>query len=183
MTGLKYELENMKIITEPKNKPFFQWIRGEKAGMIVKSTGSTFIDDDNMEYLVFEDGTQCNTMLIGEWILPLDSPNDAYMLEEPTAIPSKPAQLEVPPPPPTKAINPIHDLLEMSKKHDTSISVKIEVKMPSEDLMKVIQDSYDNGADLIGDYLISTNKEDILEQIEEIIRARVTDATHKKTRR
>lgn len=180
-TGLKSELENMKTIIEPKYKPFFQWIRGDKAGVIVKSTGSTYIDDDNMEFLVFEDGTQCNTMLIGEWILPLDSPSEGYVLEEPAPAPINPVQYEAPPAP--KPANPIHDLLEMSKKQDVAFTVKIELKMPSEELMRVIQDSYDNGADLIGDYLVSTNKEDILEQIEEIIRARVLDATHKKNRR
>lgn len=171
----------MKTIAEPKYKPYFQWIRGERAGQVVKSSGSTYIDDDNMEFLVFEDGTQCNTILIGEWILPLDSPAEGYILDEPKARPMAnvpPQELGTP-----EKVNPIHDLLEMSKKYDTSVSVKIELKMPSEDLMKVIQDSYENGGDLIGDYLISTNKIDILEQIEEIIRARVVEATQKKTRR
>lgn len=184
--GSKSDLQNMKTITEPKYKPYFQWIRGEKAGQIVKSSGSTYIDDDNMEFMVFEDGTQCNTLLIGEWILPLDNPGEGFMLEEPKVQPQPPVvdmglpyqERGIP-----EKVNPIHDLLEMSKKHDTSISVKIELKMPSEELMKVIQDSYENGSGLIGDYLISTNREAILEQIEEIIRERVIEATHKKTRR
>lgn len=174
----------MKTITEPKYKPYFQWIRGERAGQTVKSSGSTYIDDDNMEFLVFEDGTQCNTLLIGEWIIPLDTPGEGFIFEDPKPEPPMHTYAEASAPPAAvKPVNPIHDLLEMSKKHDTSISVKIELKMPSEELMKVIQDSYENGAGLIGDYLISTNKEAILEQIEEIIRDRVIDATHKKTRR
>jgi hypothetical protein len=175
----------MKTIAEPKYKPYFQWIRGERVGQVVKSSGSTYIDDDNMEFLVFEDGTQCNTILIGEWILPLDSPAEGYILDEPKAWPETTHPMVFVPPQEQKMqkVNPIHDLLEMSKKYDTSVSVKIELKMPSEDLMKVIQDSYENGGDLIGDYLISTNKIDILEQIEEIIRARVVEATQKKTRR
>jgi hypothetical protein len=173
-------------MTTDKKTSYFQWIRGEQIGKIVKSFGETFIDD-NIEFMIFEDGSQCNTALIGEWLSPIDGPQNALILPEPDPI-QKPVNNmpghSNPPPAPQKAqavSNPIHDLLRVSKKKKMKIQLNLEVEMPSEDLIKVINDSYDNGSSEIGNFLVaSVSQEVIMEQIEKILRSKLEEITKKK---
>jgi len=167
---------------------YFQWIRGEQIGKIVKSFGETFIDD-NIEFMIFEDGSQCNTALIGEWLAPIEGPQNALILPEPDPIQkpanNMPGHSNTPPPPTQKApivkANPIHDLLRVSKKKKMKIQLNLEVEMPSEDLIKVINDSYDNGSSEIGNFLVaSISQEVIMEQIEKILRSKLEEITKKK---
>ena len=168
-------------MTTDKKTSYFQWIRGEQIGKIVKSFGETFIDD-NIEFIIFEDGSQCNTALIGEWLSPIDGPQNALILPEPDPIP-QPVAVAKPTPVRKEASvsNPIHDLLRVSKKKKMKIQLNLEVEMPSEDLIKVINDSYDNGSSEIGNFLVaSVSQEVIMEQIEKILRSKLEEITRKK---
>lgn len=172
-------------MTTDKKTSYFQWVRGEQIGKIVKSFGETFIDD-NIEFMIFEDGSQCNTALIGEWLSPIEGPQNALILPEPDPIqkPVNNIDRHSHPPPSQKAqvaSNPIHDLLRVSKKKKMKIQLNLEVEMPSEDLIKVINDSYDNGTAEIGNFLVaSINQEVIMEQIEKILRSKLEEITKKK---
>lgn len=177
--------------TTEKKVMMFQWIRGDRMGQIVKSIDT--IVDDNMEFFVFEDGSQCNTQLVGEWIVPIQSINDAPMMvneiQELQMIRDQGGRMEKVEPLKTvdrkvesvASANPIHDLLKMSKKKSVKLQLNISVEMPAEELIKVIQESYANGSKLIGDYLISSvDQSSVMKQIETILRSRVEEVTKKK---
>lgn len=179
------DVNNQQMTNVVKNKPMFQWIRGDRMGTIVKSTGETVIDG-NMEFMVFEDGSQCNIQLIGEWILPIDNAENAPYMPEP---PQQPRNVPVPVKEPiierqVASSNPVHDLLKMSKKKSMKMQLSITVEIPSEDLIKVIHDSYPNGSKHIGDYLVSTiDQNSITKQIETLLRAKVDEVTVTKKKR
>jgi hypothetical protein len=45
----------------------YQWTKGEKQGSVVKTDGDTFIED-NIEFLVFKDGSMINAALVSEML-------------------------------------------------------------------------------------------------------------------
>lgn len=145
----------------------FQWIKGESLGKFVRSTGKTYSDGRD-EFLIFEDGTQCNANLIGEWIIPMDAP-----------APTTPGFVAAPVVSPVEKAapiqNPVHSLLEKSKKQSTCIEIKLYIDMPSADLLRVVNDSYDDGESHIQNYLVSTvDQEKIMKQIKDIVGDRVS---------
>lgn len=148
----------------------FQWIKGESLGKFVRSTGKTYSDGMD-EYLIFEDGTQCNANLIGEWIIPMDAPAPVTpgFVAQPTVVnPPNPAMEAAP------IQNPVHSLLEKSKKQSTCIEIKLYIDMPSPELLRVVNDSYEDGESHIQNYLVSTvNQDTIMEQIAAILGDRV----------
>ncbi len=163
-------------------------------GQIMQSTGDTVVDD-NMEFLVFEDGSQCNVQLIGEWVVPIDSINDAPYVEEPSQLlvdrggevkrvdhshqNTERAQETVKAP--VSITNPVHELLKISKKKTVKLQFTFEVEMPPEDLIRVVNDSYDNGIDTMCEYLISTaNHDKVLEQMNAAVREKIVDVTKKR---
>jgi len=155
----------------------FQWIKGENIGKFVRSTGKT-LKDGLDEYIVFEDGTQCNSTLIGEWIIPMDVPSpspqkpvvaDSVQPTQPESVPQK------------SLSNPVHDLLQKSKKKPTKIRLEITIDMPSEDLIRIVSDSYDDGEAHIQNYLISTvDQTSVISQISGILGDRVNTIVNKK---
>ena len=71
--------------------------------------------------------------------------------------------------------------MKKSKKKKMKIQLNLEVEMPSEELIKVINDSYDNGSSEIGNFLVaSVSQEAIMEQIEKILRLKLEEITKKK---
>ena len=59
----------------------YQWIKGEKAGDVVKSTGDTILEG-NIEFLIFTNGSRCNTSLLGDMLIEVasDNPDDLMMM-------------------------------------------------------------------------------------------------------
>ena len=165
------------------DKPqMFQWVRGDQMGKIV--TAVTTINDDNMEFFVFEDGSQCNTQLVGEWILPISNPAEAPYLPEPEPIKAprqeEVVKKEVKTQPPAE-LNPVYDLLEMSKKKKTKMQITLDLEMPSDELIKVIVDSYNGGDTHIANYLVrSVNNDSVMDQIRLIVKQKVDAVTKKK---
>lgn len=172
--------------TEVKNEKVFQWIKGESEGKVVKVI-DTFIDD-NMEFLVFEDGSQCNSALIGEYIMPL----------EPGMVPPLPVvsnttgikmvkKLETQVKPIesatqiTEAAHPVHELLRISKKTLVSMQITLDVEMPSDDLIRIVHESYENGSSIVGDYLVSAiDKNTLMSQIENMLKTKIEQISIKK---
>jgi hypothetical protein len=79
------------------------------------------------------------------------------------------------------SLHPIHDLLQMSKKKQVKLEVTIGVDMPSEDLLKVMIGEFPDGADIIGDYLVSTiDQENMMAQIKNLLKARIKQVNTRK---
>jgi hypothetical protein len=174
---------------EMKEPQIFQWVKGEYEGKLVKVVDS-FVDD-NLEFLVFEDGSQCNSALIGEYIMPV-APGATPPLpvvsafappvppkppvSKESAVPQKSAKVET-----AASGHPVHELLKVSKKKQTKLQLVLEVEMPSEDLIRVVNESYENGGSIIGDYLVSTiDKDALMKQIEELLKAKIEQINSKK---
>jgi hypothetical protein len=170
----------IKDVTKPG---MFQWVRGERMGQIIKSTGETIIDD-NIEYLIFEDGSQCNMQLVGEWIVPIESAaNAAFVVDpQPNQIMRHTQRTESPVATQQQAgSNPVFDLLNRSKKKNVKMEISITVSMPSDELIKVIDDSYENGTRLIGEYLVDSVDQNVLmKQVEAILFKKVEEVTKKR---
>jgi hypothetical protein len=181
MTGSTSNNDKKEKMNTPLNKPMvFQWIKGESQGKFVRSTGKT-VNDGMTEYLIFEDGSQCNVQLIGEWLIPMEVP-DPYVAAKPATQPEAPtpqpiSQKEAPAP----ISNPVYDLLKMSKKKPSKIQLNITIDMPSEELIKIIEDSYEGGEESIKEYLVSTvDQKSVMKQIEEILGQKVQATIKKK---
>jgi len=147
----------------------YQWIKGEKAGTVVKSDGSTILEN-NQEFLIFQDGSRCNTTLLGDYIMEIGSDNesDLILLNDVAPAPitkvvPKPKIKEEPVKVEKKSTNsPIFDLLANAKKEKRKMNLYIEMEFPPADLLKIVAASYENGSDLINDYVINelTNTQD-----------------------
>lgn len=172
----------------------FQWIKGDYEGKLV-TVIDTFVED-NIEWLIFQDGSQCNSALIGEFIVPV-APGANPPLPVSNGMPKpkpKPQPVAQKPTEPVKSVaveptpvsvHPIHNLLQMSKKKQVKLEITIGVDMPSEELLKVMIGEFPDGADIIGDYLVSTiDQENMMSQIKNLLKARIKQVnTKKKTTR
>lgn len=150
------------------NMKTYQWIKGEKAGSIVKSDGSK-MQEDNTEFLIFEDGTRCNTMLIGDYLFEINSEKeeDWIMLNDVAPTPVNKIEPTITTVIPDNTISveemknvytevkrsPIYNLLESAKKQQKTIDIKIKIDVPQVDLINVILASFDNGEEEIKHYL------------------------------
>jgi len=158
----------------------FQWIKGENLGKFVRSTGKTF-NDGLEEYVVFEDGTQCNTKLIGEWVIPMDVPNPSGRKNSESPTPAVQAVPDTATNTTSSVENPVYDLLQKSKKQSTKIRLEITIDMPSDDLIRIVNESYEGGENHIRNYLVSTvNQNSVMSQIEDILGERVKTTVNKK---
>lgn len=155
----------------------FQWVRGERLGEIVKSTGKSIIDGDT-EYIIFEDGSQCNMGLVGEWIVPIESaaihmnpqPDQSLRIQQKNESANH-----------NTGSNPVFDLLNRSRKKSAKMEISITVSMPSDELIRVIDDSYENGTRSIGEYLVNSVDQTILmKQVETILFKKVEEVTKKR---
>jgi len=142
----------------------YQWIKGDNVGNVVESNGDTILED-NIEFLIFTNGTQCNTALLGDFIMEVASSHPDDLMLEPSEL--KP----LPPTPPlnrlikegtkppvkkeTTSANPVVSLLASSKKTKEKITITIEMELPPADLLKVVAASFEDGEKQIFDYLVN----------------------------
>lgn len=141
----------------------YQWTKGDKIGTIVKSTGEKFIED-NIEYLIFNDGSMINTSFISEYLIKIPSETEAMLLSDlipqPTKKVEKPTQQKVVEDLPITnkpvELSPLERLLHDSKKTKETFTIEVDVNLPSIELMKVLSASYDNGEEQILKFLASS---------------------------
>jgi len=178
----------------------YQWIKGEKAGDVVKSTGDTILEG-NIEFLIFVDGSRCNTSLLGDMLIEVasDNPDDLLMMtNEMTPQPKvvempKPAPATKAPPTPVQVKptpttdSPLVSLLSSSKKTKEKVMITVEMELPPADLLKVVAASFDDGEKQIFNYLVNglshEQNEAIRKQIAETIMTTVFGKETKTTKR
>jgi hypothetical protein len=141
----------------------YQWTKGDKLGNVVKSIGETFVED-NIEYLVFNDGSMINTALLGEFLIEIPSESEAMLMQDIAPEPMKrterpkqqaPVQVNVVQ---QVELSPLERLLLDSKKTKETFSIELDVDLPSVELMKVLAASYDDGEEQVLRFLAASIK-------------------------
>jgi hypothetical protein len=151
----------------------YQWTKGDKMGNVVKTIGEKFIED-NIEYLVFNDGSMINTSIMNEYLIEIPSESEAMLLSDIAPAPMQRVEKKKPTPAPAPQVHqvqeadlsPLEKLLLDSKKTKEVFTIDLEIDLPSIELMKVLADSYNDGEEQILKFLASSIKfEDIKEKI------------------
>jgi hypothetical protein len=160
----------------------YQWLKGDRASEFVR-WGGEIVNDDGINYMVFQDGSRANEELINDFFIEVPSENEPFFVKE-FAMPQPsqtsfshsfpPLEVEKNPPlqrvvqnsPVGEWVSPVSTLLSDSKKTKSTVNVAIVVDIPPIDLMRVLSDSYEDGEKLVLEYLASTiSTEDIRRQI------------------
>ncbi len=151
----------------------YQWTKGDKVGSVVKTIGEKFIED-NIEYLVFNDGSMINTSVMNEYLIEIPSESEAMLMSDIAPAPMQRVEKKKPTPALTPQVHhaqeadlsPLEKLLLDSKKTKEVFTIDLEIDLPSIELMKVLADSYNDGEEQILKFLASSIKfEDIKEKI------------------
>lgn len=138
----------------------YQWLKGDRAGEVVKSDGGTLLEG-NLEFLIFTDGSRCNTTLLGDYIMEIasDGEEDLILMNDPAPQPMQRVEAPKPTPQPVKvenapkSLSPLETLLSTSKKVKEKVTITFEIEVPPADLLKVVASSFDNGEKQVFDYL------------------------------
>lgn len=73
-----------EVNTEKKksfdNTQLYQWVKTEKAGAYVKI--SDIIEEEGIEFVIFNDGSRVNTMMMSQYLEAVDSEDDGYVFKE-----------------------------------------------------------------------------------------------------
>jgi uncharacterized protein YuzE len=70
------------MIQNTTEKALYQWVGGDKAGMIVAMDRIEYDSDDEIHYIYLENGDRVNAELEGELIVRIDSEEDAWEVKE-----------------------------------------------------------------------------------------------------
>lgn len=162
----------------------YQWIKGEKAGDVVKSDGN-ISNEDGLDFITFTDGSRCNTILLGDYIIEVldDNPENLFMLNdlspEPLRVIPPDTQLPVQPLPETHTIqigdiSPLAALLTTSKKTEKTVEVSLKINVPPFDLIKVLAASFDDGQHQVLNYLQNSITPEMVEELKKQIAIELT---------
>jgi hypothetical protein len=153
----------------------YQWIKGDHAGTVVKSDATVL--EENIEYIVFKDGSRCNTALLGDYLIEVmsDHPDDLILLND---LAHQPLQKAQPAPrsqpiiqstPIAQTHDPLESLLNTAKKTKKKFAILIEAEVPNDELLKVVASSFESGEDRLRDYLINNISQEQIKKIKEQI--------------
>lgn len=150
----------------------YQWTKGDKQGQVVKSIGESFFED-NIEYLVFLDGSLVNRALINDFLIEIPSEQEAMFITDIAPTPLK--RVENKPASPAKPQqSPLERLLADSKKSTQSYTITIDIDVPSADLMRILAESYEDGEEQILKFLSSSvNLDAVNQRIAEQIKEKI----------
>jgi hypothetical protein len=155
-------LKNKFMSKEQKtgNRQFYVWIKSERIGQIVEVAE---VQDDNA-WLKFTDGTQCNSQIINEYLLPASSEDQANMIAKDfggittftnqsteAATPVRPRR-DIEPAnatpvrprrdPESEEVNVMREMLrKMSTKNKADMPIKINI--PSKEIYALLKDQMD----------------------------------------
>jgi hypothetical protein len=160
----------------------YQWIKGDEAGKVVKSDGSTILEG-NIEFMIFTDGSRCNANLMNDYIMEIVDENDLILLRDTAPEPmsrkvqSQPKQVETKVPEISKKDieNPVATLLNNSKKKKQQVALTIEITVPPADLMKIVSTSFDDGMKQIESFIENSIDESLQISIKKQIATQVIE--------
>lgn len=140
-------LKNKIMSNEQKieGRQFYVWIRSERIGQIVE-VAETQTDP---KWLKFTDGTQCNTTLVNEFLMPASSEDQANLIakdfggittfiDPANATPVRPRRDAEP----SAEVNVMQEMLKkMSAKNKADMPVQINI--PSKEIYALLKDQMD----------------------------------------
>ena len=154
----------------------YEWIKTERAGDI--SYFKELLIENDIEYVVFIDGTRINSQLIGDVAVKLDNIENRLIYGQdfqrvdlnetytpPVHVKATNAILE-------KKVNPVYELLKKAKKQTQKVNISIDVLIPSQELYRIITDNFEDGEKEIGDFILeclddNAIKESIIRSLKE----------------
>ena len=179
-------LKSSEIYTKTNKRSLktYQWIKGERAGDVVK-TDSGHVEDGGMLFLVFTDGSRCNASLVGDYILEVenDNPENLFMVND---IAPQPLQRVEPVAPVVKEVkrldrveavkttSPLEALLLSSKKSVQKVAIDIQIDVPPFDLIKVLASSFEDGQEQVLKYLQDSITPEMVESLKQQIALELT---------
>lgn len=145
------------------SKCYFEWVKTEKQGDV--SMFQHFILENDVEYVVFQDGSRIRTDLLGDIVLMHSHPSEiigdvglvAEMNPQESIQELKPAQdfsarlmAEAPVnrAVPTE-IDPVLAILDKTKKKTEKVTLTLTLKIPAPDLYNVIKENFDNTDEIL----------------------------------
>jgi len=180
-----------KIMGKQQNSNFYVWVKSERVGQIVEVSEN---QTDSM-FLQFTDGTQCNSQLLSEFLLPAPNEDAAIQIAKDfggittfnteNATPVRPRRdvetVDATPvrprrdPEPSAEINVMQEMLKkMSTKNKAAMPV--EINIPSKEIYALLKDQMDitkkdlnNQISALVEDQIDNLREQLKEQIESFI--------------
>jgi hypothetical protein len=154
----------------------FEWVKTERVGDISKF--KTFLVENDIEYVVFQDNTRINSALLGDIVMMHKSEFDLMTVREDFAevLPKEEVHVSVerlPMTPPAQAVievkqpekdNPVHALLRKAKKKKQKLLLQLELQLPSEEMYTIISDNFENGDDEIVEFIMAELSPDLIKR-------------------
>jgi hypothetical protein len=154
----------------------FEWVKTERVGDISKF--KTFLVENDVEYVVFQDNTRINSALLGDIVMMHKSEFDLMTVREDftEVLPKEEVPVSVeslPVPPPAQVAvevkqpekdNPVHALLGKAKKKKQKLMLQLELQLPSEEMYTIISDNFENGDDEIVEFIMAELSPDLIKR-------------------
>lgn len=147
----------------------FEWVKTERVGDISKF--KSFLVENEVEYVVFQDNTRINSALLGDIVMMHKSEFDLMTVREDFTEPEIQSQPNTPPPPPpsqepkgikeseqpvpSQASNPVHELLKKAKKKKQKLVLQLDLQLPSEEMYSIISENFEKGDDDIVEFIMA----------------------------
>jgi hypothetical protein len=131
----------------------FEWVKTERQGDVCRF--QTILFENEVEYVLFTDGTRIRTDLIGDIVLAhqypeeilgftpeaMDTPyTDPILSQQPLITQHATRVIET---------DPVVAILEKTKKRTEKITLTLNLKIPAPDLYNVIKENFDNTDEIL----------------------------------
>lgn len=155
----------------------YQWIKGDDQGTVEE-----YVETDG-KFLVFQSGRRCNTSLLPEFMVEINDPSEILAFEDPKVeVLQKQAKARKSnkTPEPVKVTktpeeNPILSVLKKSKTTNTKLNIRVQLELPTKDLLTVLQTSFDDDViDILSGHIVS-NIDNTNEYLQEKIKDSIQD--------
>jgi len=146
----------------------FEWVKTERQGDVCKF--QTILFENDVEYILFTDGTRIRTDLVGDIVL-------AHQYQEEIIGFAPPLTSEAPYVDPIlkqeqqltqtatrvlSEIDPVVSILEKTKKKTEKITLTLNLKIPAPDLYNVIKENFDNTDEILLDSVMEQIHDNLL---------------------
>lgn len=152
----------------------FEWVKTERQGDVCKF--QTILFENDVEYVLFTDGTRIRTDLIGDIVLAHQYQEEIIGGFTPPSVSEAPYVDPMLANQPivagiktqtvtrviSEAIDPVVSILEKTKKKTEKITLTLHLKIPAPDLYNVIKENFDNTDEILLDSVMEQIHDNLL---------------------